>query len=207
MKARSFLRVSCYALAVLSLVLLAGCAVLQNAVPRPVQSADQAAVPGADPATGTTSEPAHKAFIASVMNESRQAPADWSTYESPELGIQFSFPPLAGETRYEYNDWSQTAGDPSGTLVEWQVTLSDPHWTYTFAALESDDMAVGRERWFTDILRWFYDETAQKYFVVYGGAVQPQVEVQPLLVITRSNGTQGIIFTPDALGGQGPRRS
>ena len=64
-------------------------------------------------------------------------------------------------------------------------------------------MRVGRERWFTDIIRWFYDEKVQKYYVIYGGSKQPQVEVQPLRVVTRGDGLQGIFFTPDYLKGPG----
>lgn len=64
-------------------------------------------------------------------------------------------------------------------------------------------MRVGRERWFTDIIRWFYDEKVQKYYVLYGGSKQPQVDVQPLRVVTRGDGLQGIIVTPDYLKGPG----
>jgi hypothetical protein len=64
-------------------------------------------------------------------------------------------------------------------------------------------MQVGRDRWFTDIIRWFYDETLQKYYVVYAGPNHPQFEVQPLRVVTRSDGLQGIIFTPDYMRGSG----
>jgi hypothetical protein len=87
--------------------------------------------------------------------------------------------------------------------VEWQVTREDRQETYTFAAVESEDMRVGRERWFTDIIRWFYDGKVQKYYVVCGGSKQPQVEVQPLRVVTRGDGLQGIIFTPINMNGTG----
>jgi hypothetical protein len=64
-------------------------------------------------------------------------------------------------------------------------------------------MQVGRDRWFTDIIRWFYDGKVQKYYVIYGGSKQPQVEVQPLRVIIRGDGLQGIIFTPEYMRGTG----
>jgi hypothetical protein len=67
---------------------------------------------------------------------------------------------------------------------------------YVFAACESVDMQVGRERWFTDITKWFFDETAQKYIITYPGPERRQAEVTPLRVVTRSDGLQGIIFIP-----------
>jgi hypothetical protein len=204
MKAKIFLRMVYFALSIVSLGLLPACVALQRAVPQPAPSGDQVTAPGAaTPAEAATPEAAHKSYIAPVLNAESPIPDDWPAFESPELGIQFRFPSLPGEASYEYHNWPENAGDPSGTLAEWQVTRNDRHETYTFAAVESEDMRVGRERWFTDIIRWFYDENAQKYYVVYGGSKQPQVEVQPLRVVTRGDGLQGIIFTPDYLKGPG----
>jgi hypothetical protein len=141
--------------------------------------------------------------MAPLLNPANPVPEDWPAFESPELGIQFRFPPLPGETSYEYHNWPERAGDPTGILVEWQVTREDRHETYTFAAVESEDMQVGRDRWFTDVTRWFYDEARQIYYVVYAGSKHLQVEVQPLGVMTRSDGLQGIIFTPEYMRGTG----
>jgi hypothetical protein len=148
-------------------------------------------------------EAAHKSYIAPLLNAAKPVSEDWSTFESPELGIQFRFPPLRGEASYEYHNWPEKEGDPSGILAEWQVTREDRHETYTFAAVESEDMRIGRDRWFTDIIRWFYDGKVQKYYIVYGGSKQPQIEVQPLRVVTRDDGLQGIIFTPEYMRGTG----
>ena len=199
MKAKIFLRIFCFALPVVSLGLLPACTVFQRALPQLAASGDQVTAPSAaTTATIATPEAAHKFYMAPLLNAANPVPEDWPSFESPELGIQFRFPPLPGETSYEYHSWPEREGDPTGTLAEWQVTRDAPHETYTFAACESEDMQVGRERWFTDVTRWYFDETLQKYFIVYAGPNRPQVEVQPLRVMTRDDGLQGIIFTPPA---------
>jgi hypothetical protein len=182
----------------------AACNAFQGAVSKSVPTHGQPAPTSIVGAAATaTPDSAHRSYMAPLLNAANPIPGDWPAFESPELGIQFRFPPLPGEASYEYHNWPVSDGDPSGVLAEWQVTRDDRHETYTFAAVESEDMRVGRDRWFTDIIRWFYDEKVQKYYVVYGGSKQPQVEVQPLGVITRSDGLQGIIFTPDYLKGPG----
>jgi hypothetical protein len=130
------------------------------------------------------------------VSAERPIPEDWLRLDSPELGIQFRFPPLPGEIYYEYNNWPEREGDPTGILVEWQFTLGE-YGKFTFAACESVDMQVGRERTYTDITSVFFDETLQKYIVTY--PLQRQAEIQPLRIVTRSDGLQGIIFTPRAL--------
>lgn len=124
-------------------------------------------------------------------------PEDWLSLSSPELGIQFRFPPLPGEISYEYNAWPERDWDPTGTLVQWEVVREDEYGTYAFAASVSEDMLIGRMRWYTDITNWVYDETQSKYLIGLAGPDQPQVEVQPIRVVTRSDGLQGIIFTPE----------
>ena len=204
MKAKIFLRIFCFALPVVSLGLLPACTVFQRALPQLAASGDQVTAPSAaTTATIATPEAAHKISMPPLLNAANPVPEDWPSFESPELGIQFRFPPLPGETSYEYHSWPEREGDPTGTLAEWQVTRVDRHETYTFAAVESEGMQVGRDRWFTDIIRWFYDEKVQKYYVIYGGSKQPQIEVQPLRVVTRDDGLQGIIFTPEYMRGPG----
>jgi hypothetical protein len=195
MKSHMYRTISTFLCMVLLAAILVACAAFRRAIPEVTPAGDQLAV--------SSPEAAHKSYMAPLLNPANPVLADWSTFASPELGIQFRFPPLPGETSYEYHNWPEREGDPTGTLVEWQVTREDRHETYTFAALESEDMQVGRDRWFTDIIRWFFDATLQNYYVVYAGPNHPRFEVQPLRVVTRSDGLQGIIFTPDYMRGSG----
>ena len=135
--------------------------------------------------------------IPSAERDIPPIPEDWLSLSSPELGIHFRFPPLPGEISYEYNSWPERDWDPTGTLVQWEVVREDEYGTYAFAASVSEDMLIGRMRWYTDITNWYFDETQSKYFVGLAGSDQPQVEVQPIRVVTRSDGLQGIIFTPE----------
>ncbi len=195
MKNHMYRTISTFLCMVLLAAILVACAAFRRAVPEVPPAGDQSAV--------SSPEAAHRSYMAPLLNAANPVPEDWPTFASPELGIQFRFPPLPGETNYEYHNWPERTGDPTGTLVEWQVTREDRHETYTFAAVESEDMQVGRDRWFTDIIRWFYDGKFQKYYVVYGGSKHLQVEVQPLSVMTRSDGLQGIIFKPIYMNGTG----
>jgi len=165
---------------------LAACAALQRAVPETAPTGDQSAVP--------SPEAAHKSYMAPLLNAANPVPADWPSFESPELGIQFSYPPLPGEVQYEFNDWPQREGDPTGTLVEWIVSREGGG--YTFAAIESENMRVGRELRFVDITNWSYDAAAQEYSVTLAGPNHYQYVVEPLLSVTRPDGLQGIAFRP-----------
>jgi hypothetical protein len=122
-------------------------------------------------------------------------PKDWLTLESPELGIQFRLPPQPGEITYEYNDWPEREGDPTGTLVEWIVAEGE---TGTIVACESVDMQVGRGTGPFDITRWFFDGKLQKFTTVYAGAHHCQARVEPLRIVPRVDGLQGIIYNPPA---------
>lgn len=187
--------VPCLLLVALLAAAQAACAAFQPAVPQPAPTGNQPAVSSpAASAIPATPEAAHKSFIAPLLNAAKPVPADWPTFESPELGVQFRFPPLPGEVKYEFNDWPEREGDPTGTLVEWIVSREGG--SYTFAAIESENMQVGRGLRFVDITNWSYDAATQKYSVTLAGPNHSQYMVVPLFGVNRPDGLQGIVFRP-----------
>jgi hypothetical protein len=173
------------------------CAVLQSTTPKSTPTGEELlASSSAVLADTATPEAAHKSFIAPLMNAAKPVPTDWPTFESPELGVQFSFPPLPGQVKYEFNNWPEREGDPTGTLVEWIVSREGGG--YTFAAIESENMQVGRGLRFVDITNWSYDAAAQKYSVTLAGPNHSQYVVEPLFSVNRLDGLQGIVFRPPA---------
>jgi hypothetical protein len=69
---------------------------------------------------------------------------------------------------------------------------------HTFAAIESEDMQIGRELRFVDMTKWSYDSVAQEYLVTLAGPNHYQYVVEPLVNVARSDGLQGIAFRPPA---------
>jgi hypothetical protein len=195
MKINTFPKSVWLTLLIVLLGLLPACAALQPAVPKPPPTGDQPAASGPSaPAATATPAAAHKSYMAPVLSAAHPVPAEWPSFESPELGVQFRFPPLPGEVKYEFNDWPEREGDPTGTLVEWIVSREGGG--YTFAAIESENMQVSRGLRFVDITHWSYDAATQEYSVTLAGPNHSQYVVEPLLNITRSDGLQGIAFRP-----------
>ncbi|MBN1312103.1 MAG: PASTA domain-containing protein [Anaerolineae bacterium] len=138
---------------------------------------------GAMPETASspTSEPA-------APVESSDA---WMALTSPELRVSFEFPPLSGEVTYVYNEWPEQDYDPTGTLVEWSVMREGGG--STFAGCASSNLQVGREASPTAILDWSVDEQSQQYSIQW--AVGKSSPVEPLRVVERADGLQGLIYT------------
>jgi hypothetical protein len=129
----------------------------------------------------------------SEMVEFELSDRGWIILESKELGIVFEFPPLPGATVYEYNYavWPKRDWDPTGTLAEWMVKGTDGYRA-GFAGCASSDLILGREAGPTTIMDWYWDEQAQQYYISW--AVGKGSLVEPLEVVTRSDGLQGLIY-------------
>ena len=121
----------------------------------------------------------------------------WMTLNSPELGLSFKFPQLTGKIGYEYNEWPERNWDPTGTLIAWEVTRPDLHWTYPFAGCASHDMKIGRATWITDLSGWSSDEKKGKYYLEFPG--KRIEEIEPLQVVTRTDGLRGLVFVPGSI--------